>query len=126
MSGGTEKIFYPFVVQQFQEEGLVEGTDYTRYAGRINADQDIGKIFSIGVSSLFSNSMNNLGSGSVIPEAVNQSPLGLPYDANGNIIFLPISDGIRSNPLSELVPGKRIDERRITGFSYCFCWKQKY
>ena len=84
-----------------------------RYTGRINVDHQISKKFKIGVASLYSNVTDNWGSGSVISEAVNQTPLGLPYDANGNIIFLPISDGIRSNPLSELVPGKRIDERKI-------------
>lgn len=112
LSAGTEKSLIRMSFNNFKEEGLVKGTDYTRYAGRINADQDIGKIFRVGVSAIFARSIQNWGSGSVIPEAVNQSPLGLPYDANGNIIFLPISDGIRSNPLSELVPGKRIDERK--------------
>jgi TonB-linked SusC/RagA family outer membrane protein len=78
----------------------------------VNADHKLGTRFKVGVSTIFSKATTNWGSGSVISEAVNQSPLGLPYDANGNIIFLPISDGIRSNPLSELVPGKRIDERK--------------
>lgn len=112
LSAGTERSLIRMSFSNFKEKGIVDGTDYTRYSGRINADQDIGKIFRVGVSSIFSRGIQNYGSGSVIPEAVNQSPLGLPYDANGNIIFLPISDGIRSNPLSELVPGKRIDERK--------------
>lgn len=113
ISGGTEKTFVRLAFSNFKEDGLIEGTDYKRYTGRINVDHDINKKIRIGVSSLFSNSVQNWGSGSVISEAVNQSPLGLPYDADGNIIFLPISDGIRSNPLSELVPGKRVDERKI-------------
>jgi TonB-linked SusC/RagA family outer membrane protein len=112
LSAGTEKSLIRMSFGNFKEKGIVDGTDYTRYSGRINADQEIGKYFRVGISSIFSRGIQNYGSGSVIPEAVNQSPLGLPYDANGNIIFLPISDGIRSNPLSELVPGKRIDERR--------------
>jgi len=113
VSGGTDKTHIRLSFSNFQEDGLIEGTDLKRYTGRINVDHDISNRFKIGVSTLFSNSVNNWGSGSVISEAVNQTPLGLPYDANGNIIFLPISDGIRSNPLSELVPGKRIDERTI-------------
>jgi TonB-linked SusC/RagA family outer membrane protein len=112
ISGGTDKSSVLFSFSNFNEKGLVEGVDYKRYTARMNADQLIGKRFKVGVSILYSNVVQNWGSGSVIPEAVNQSPLGKPYDANGNIIFLPISDGIRSNPLSELVPGKRIDERR--------------
>ena len=65
------------------------------------------------MSNQLTHSIQNNGSGSVLSEAVNQTPLGLPYDASGAIIFLPISDGIRSNPLSELVPGKRIDEEKV-------------
>jgi TonB-linked SusC/RagA family outer membrane protein len=114
ISAGTEKTFLRIAFSNFKEEGLIEGTDYSRYTARINADHKIGTRFKVGVSSLFSKATTNWGSGSVIPEAVNQSPLGLPYNANGEIIFLPISDGIRSNPLSELVPGKRIDERKTT------------
>ena len=113
LSGGSENTFIRLAFSNFKEDGLVEGTDYRRYTGRINVDQNIGKRFKVGVSSLFSNSIQNWGSGSVISEAVSQSPLGQPYDADGKIIFLPISDGIRSNPLSELVPGKRVDERKI-------------
>lgn len=113
LSAGSEKTFLMMALSYFKEDGLIEGTDYGRYTARINADHDISKTFRVGVSTLFSNVKTNWGSGSVISEAVNQSPLGLPYDANGEIIFLPISDGIRSNPLSELVPGKRVDERKI-------------
>ena len=117
ISGGTEKTRVFVAFSNFKEDGLIEGVDYKRYTGRINADHEISKRFKVGVSSLYSNVTDNWGSGSVISEAVNQTPLGLPYDAEGNIIFLPISDGIRSNPLSELVPGKRIDERKI---NVCF------
>ena len=114
ISGGTDKTYLRLGFNNFQEDGLIEGVDYKRYTGRINVDHRISDRFKVGVSSIFSNTTQNFGSGSVIPEAVNQSPLGLPYDAAGNIIFLPISDGIRSNPLSELVPGKRIDERKTS------------
>jgi TonB-linked SusC/RagA family outer membrane protein len=112
VSGGTEKSSVNVALGYYKEDGLIKGTDYGKYTARVNFDHTISKMFKVGVSSLISNSTQNLGSNSVISEAVNQTPLGLPYDANGNIIFLPISDGIRSNPLSELVPGKRVDERK--------------
>jgi len=114
LSAGTEKSSLRLAFSNYKEKGLIEGTDYNKYTARVNADQEIGRFIKVGISSIISNSKQNWGSSSVIPEAVNQSPLGLPYDKDGNIIFLPISDGIRSNPLSELVPGKRVDERKIT------------
>jgi TonB-linked SusC/RagA family outer membrane protein len=111
IAGGTEKTQVNFALSYFNEDGLIEGTDYTKYTARINADHQISKVFKIGISSIFSSSEQNWGSGSTISEAVNQTPLGVPYDDQGNLIFLPISDGIRTNPLNELVPGKRVDER---------------
>jgi TonB-linked SusC/RagA family outer membrane protein len=114
ISGGNDKTRVYVAFNNFQEDGLIKGVDYKRYSGRINVDHEISKMFKVGVSSVYSNATTNWGSGSVISEAVNQTPLGLPYDADGKLIFLPISDGIRSNPLSELVPGKRVDERKIT------------
>jgi TonB-linked SusC/RagA family outer membrane protein len=112
ISGGTDRTYLRVAFSNFKENGLIEGTDFSRYTARVNADHKIGTRFKVGVSSIFSKAKTNWGSGSVISEAINQSPLGLPYDAEGKIIFLPISDGIRSNPLSELVPGKRIDQRK--------------
>ena len=100
----------------------MDGTDYGKFTGRINADHEISKMFKVGISSIISNSTQNYGSGSAISEAVNQTPLGLPYDVDGNIIFLPISDGIRSNPLSELVPGKRVDERKTNRVFFGSKW----
>lgn len=113
ISGGTEKSSIIVAFSNFKEEGLMDGTDYGKYTGRINADHEISKMFKVGISSIISNATQNFGSASAISEAVNQTPLGLPYAADGSIIFLPISDGIRSNPLSELVPGKRVDETKI-------------
>lgn len=113
IAGGSEKTQVNFAFSYFNEDGLVEGTDYTKYTSRINADHQISKIFKVGISSIFSLSEQNWGSGSTIPEAVNQTPLGMPYDDQGALIFLPISDGIRTNPLSELVPGKRVDQRDV-------------
>ena len=113
VAGGNDKTQFNISLGYYNEEGIVDGVDFRRITSRINVDHTINKTFKVGTSTLFSTSVQNWGSGSVVSEAVNQTPLGLPYDDEGNIIFLPISDGIRSNPLSELVPGKRIDERKF-------------
>src|SRR5690606_19503380 len=113
VAGGNDKTQFNLSLGYYDEEGIVDGIDFRKVTSRINVDHTINKTFKVGTSTLFSTSVQNWGSGSVVSEAVNQTPLGLPYDAEGNIIFLPISDGIRSNPLSELVPGKRVDERKF-------------
>jgi TonB-linked SusC/RagA family outer membrane protein len=114
VNGGNDKSQFNMSLGYFNQGGTIDGMDFTKFTARINFDQHIGKKVKVGMSNQITNSLLNNGSGSVLSEAVNQTPLGLPYDDQGNIIFLPISDGIRSNPLSELVEGKRIDEEKIT------------
>ena len=112
-SGGNEKTQFSMSVGYFKQGGTIKGMDFTKLTARINLDHQISKRFKVGMSNQLTNSIQNNGSDGVMSEAVNQTPLGLPYDASGAIIFLPISDGIRSNPLSELVDGKKIDEEKI-------------
>lgn len=112
VAGGSEKTQFNIALGYYDEDGTIDGMDYRKYTARLNVDHSISKIIKVGMSTLFSTSVQNWGSGSVISEAVNQTPLASPYDDQGELKFLPISDGIRSNPLNELVPGKRIDERK--------------
>jgi len=112
-NGGNEKTQFNIAIGYFNEDGTIDGMDFTKLTARINLDHQVSKRIKVGMSNQLTHSIKNNGSGSVMSEAVNQTPLGLPYDGQGNIIFLPISDGIRSNPLSELVPGKRIDEEKV-------------
>ncbi len=112
-NGGNEKTQFNISLGYFKQGGTIDGMDFTKLTSRINLDHQISKRFKVGMSNQLTHSIRNNGSNSVLSEAVNQTPLGLPYDATGAIIFLPISDGIRSNPLSELVPGKRIDEEKV-------------
>ncbi len=112
-NGGNDKTQFNMSLGYFNQQGTISGMDFTRMTGRINIDHQISKRFKAGMSNQFTHSVQNRGSNAVMSEAVNQTPLGLPYDASGNIIFLPISDAIRSNPLSELVPGKKVDEETV-------------
>jgi TonB-linked SusC/RagA family outer membrane protein len=113
VSGGNDKSQVNLSLGYFNEDGIVDGMDFEKLTARLNVDHQISRKFKTGMSMMYSHSLQNWGSGSVVSEAVNQTPLGLPYDSEGNLLFLPISDGIRSNPLSELVPGKRVDERKF-------------
>jgi TonB-linked SusC/RagA family outer membrane protein len=113
VNGGNDKTQFNMSLGYFKQGGTIEGMDFTKITARINVDQQISKRFKVGMSNQLTHSIQNSGSPAVMSEAVNQSPLGVPYDDAGNLIFLPISDAIRSNPLNELVPGKMIDEEKI-------------
>jgi TonB-linked SusC/RagA family outer membrane protein len=113
VNGGNEKTQFNMGVGYFKQEGTITGMDFTKYTARVNLDQQISKRFRAGMSNNFTHSLDNNNIGSALSEAVNQSPLGDPYEADGvTPRFQPIGDGIRSNPLSELVKGKRIDETK--------------
>ena len=114
INGGTEKTQFNVSVGYYNEEGMIKTMGFKKFTGRVNLDHQINKIFKIGTSTLLSHSLQERGgANTALDEAVNQTPLGLPYNADGSLKFLPISDGIRSNPLNELVKGKRIDDRNI-------------
>ncbi|MEM9833384.1 MAG: TonB-dependent receptor, partial [Bacteroidota bacterium] len=112
--GGTEKTQYGLSLGYFNEEGIISILDFERINGTITLDHQINDVFKIGLSSIISSSTQNFGNGNVMQEALANNPLGVPFDEDGNIRFLPTNDGIRTNPLSELVEDAFIDERKAT------------
>lgn len=118
--GGNEKTQFNMSVGYFKEQGIITNQDYERTTARVNLDHKISKIFKAGASTFISVSEQNWGSDATMGEAVNNNPLGMPYFLNDEgtevtgLNFLPIADGIRTNPYNELVDGAMIDERDYT------------
>ncbi len=110
--GGTEKTQFNVALGYFKEEGIISVLDYERINGTINLDHQINDVFKVGLSTITSYSTQNFGNGSIMGEALSNNPLGVPYDEEGNLRFLPTNDGIRTNPLNELVENAFIDERK--------------
>ena len=113
-NGGSENTQYNVSLGYFKEDGIIDLMDFERITGRINLDHRINDTFKFGISMLLSNSLNNWGSSAVVGEALSNNPLGQPFNDDGSVRFLPTNDGIRTNPLSELVPGAYVDERLST------------
>ena len=111
INGGNEKTRFLISGNYFDEEGLISTQGFTRYSLRINLDHEINDRVRIGTSTVLSRSIENRGT-NPLTEALLNNPLGVPYDEEGEVIFLPVNDGIRTNPLSELVPNAVIEERR--------------
>lgn len=114
--GGSENTKFNISLGYFDDIGIIHGQDFTRYSIRVNVDQKISDRFKVGVSSFGSlsqrNGMDINPYGGVNYGAITSNPLGAPYDANGNINFQLTSDGVKSNPLSELVPGAVINRNK--------------
>lgn len=114
VNGGSESTQFNFSLGYFDEQGIISNMDFQRITGRINLDHKISNIFKTGVSFLATNSTQNWGSNATMNEALANNPLGVPFDADGNLRFLPTNDGIRTNPLNELVENAYVDERVAT------------
>lgn len=115
VSGGSENTQFNMSLGYFDEQGIISNMDFQRLTGRINLDHKISKIFKAGISFLATSSTQNWGSSATLGESLANNPLGVPYDeATGDLLFLPTNDGIRTNPLAELVENAYVDERRVT------------
>lgn len=111
LRGGTAKTQFNIALGYFDEQGIISNMDFSRLTARVNLDHKIDKTFSAGVSFLATNTVQNFGSNATMGEALANNPLGVPYDAEGNLLLLPTNDGIRTNPLNELVENAVVDRR---------------
>jgi len=127
VAGGSEKTQFAVSGNYFKEKGIIKTTDFTRYTFRVNLDHQINDHIRIGTSTFGVYSVNNgadspnndnqsglYGGNGFHPYggALSENPLGKPFDDEGNMIFLPTPDGLRSNPAAEIVPGANIAETK--------------
>lgn len=109
ISGGSDKTTFFVSANYFNDKGVIINQDYTRYTFRANIDHSINKKIKFGTSTLVSYSERNGENFNPLGGALAENPLGKPFDEDGNIIFLPTSDGLRTNPFAEIVPGAQED-----------------
>ena len=113
--GGSEKTQFNISAGYFDEQGIIDNMDYQRITGRMNLDHTISNTFKAGLSFSLSNSIQNWGSSATMGEALSNVPLAIPYQEDGvTPRFLPTNDGIRTNPLNEILDNAYIDERKVT------------
>ncbi|SHE71606.1 TonB-linked outer membrane protein, SusC/RagA family [Fodinibius roseus] len=112
ISGGNENTRFHVSFGALQEQGILAPEDFSRYNIQINVDMDVTDKLTIGTTTLGSYSVRNGGDRNFYSEAVDNSPLGSPFDEEGNLVFQPINDGQRSNPLIEVLPDTYVDEEK--------------
>ncbi|PHN05710.1 SusC/RagA family TonB-linked outer membrane protein [Flavilitoribacter nigricans] len=115
LRGGSEKTQFNISLGYFDEDGIIDNMDYSRLSGRLNLDHTLNDIFKAGVSFTLSSSTQNWGSSATMGESLGNVPVGFAYQDDGvTPRFLPTNDGIRTNPLNEILPGAFVDERKVT------------
>ncbi|MXV52274.1 SusC/RagA family TonB-linked outer membrane protein [Pedobacter sp. HMF7647] len=112
--GGNDNTKYAASANYYDEKGVIDGLDFERFNLKLNLDQNIGKKIKIGLSTIATLGQRNGASINYLGQSLVNSPLTVPYDANGNLVFKNSNDALLSNPLSEVVPGANVDELNRT------------
>ncbi|MGK7396403.1 MAG: SusC/RagA family TonB-linked outer membrane protein [Candidatus Cyclobacteriaceae bacterium M3_2C_046] len=116
LSGGTNETQFYISGGFFQQEGIVIGTDYTRFNGRVNVDHSINERFRIGAKVTTSRAVNNRVPGDqsingVLPNSISKPPVYQIRDEEGNYLeqgFWPNPVAIGNEALNELVSLRNI------------------
>jgi TonB-linked SusC/RagA family outer membrane protein len=103
VSGATQSTRYYVTGGFLNVEGIAVNDKYTRATSRVNIDNDITKWLTFGTRTSIayndrSGAFPNMG------DVFNISPLGVPYDEDGNLTIRPIYyEPNHSNPLAPLL-----------------------
>ena len=108
-SGGDEKTQYSVSGNIFQQDGIIVGSDFTRYSLRFTFDRQLNKRLKVGASVGYNHTINNTvptdTPGGFFPGVVNTaltfSPVLPVYDEEGNYTLTdPNADAWLDNPVA--------------------------
>jgi TonB-linked SusC/RagA family outer membrane protein len=103
ITGGNDRGQFAVSGAMEKQIGITLGQQFDRKQMRVNFEGQARSRFRAGGSALLSRSLQNLGRGDgLYGEAINDTPLSVPYDSLGNIVFKPTPDAQRDNPLSDV------------------------
>lgn len=117
VAGGTDQTQYAISGGYFNQTGIYNGQSFERYTVKLSIDQQLGKIFKVGLNSLNTYSLRKGESANPMAQALRASPLASPYDSAGNILntYVPGSANQVWNPLADLIPGAAVEDRKRLG-----------
>lgn len=112
INGGTEKTQFSITGSTVDQQGIIKGSDYSRYSLDFNINHAISKKLTVSLATIMTRTMNdqlNDGTGSnrgqsMISGAISAPPTLTPYNSDGSYRVLPtaypfIASGI-VNPLN--------------------------
>jgi TonB-linked SusC/RagA family outer membrane protein len=112
VQGGNERTAFYISGSYFKDNGVSPGLDYSRTTIRANVDHQISDRFKMGISTFGMFSTRNGANWNPYNFALQQNPLGTPYNADGSLLFSQTNDALLTNPLFEIIPGAQVDEQR--------------
>jgi TonB-linked SusC/RagA family outer membrane protein len=117
VTGGSDKTQYAISGGYFNQTGIYYGQSFERYTVKLSIDQQLGRIFKVGLNSLNTYTVRKGESANPMAQALRASPLASPYDSAGNILntYVPGSANQVWNPLADLIPGAAVENRKRLG-----------
>ncbi|WP_242696297.1 SusC/RagA family TonB-linked outer membrane protein [Longitalea luteola] len=117
VTGGTDQTQYAISGGYFTQTGIYQGQSFERYTVKLSLDQQLGRMFKVGLNSLNTYTLRKGESANPMGQALRASPLASPYDSAGNILnaYVPGSANQVWNPLADLIPGAAVENRKRLG-----------
>ena len=113
ISSGTKNSSVYTSFNLFDQNGVIENSDYTRVTARVNLDQRVNNWFKIGMNTSFQYSNgDNPNVGGVLLTSITTSPLGQIYNEDGTLRYLPGGFEENKNPLIDIYETNTRSENR--------------
>jgi TonB-linked SusC/RagA family outer membrane protein len=101
-AGGTDKLKAYFSLDYYREKGVLKFDEMKRFTGRMNLDYQVNKILKVGTQTQFTH-YDQSKRFNPMSKAFSVTPISPAYDANGNLILLPLNLA-QPNPLADEQP----------------------
>ncbi len=113
VSGGSENVTYYLSGSYYDEEGIIQNSDFNRYAFRANLEANLTPTLKLGLSSTVARNLRNQMANTPFDAALRFSPLIEPYGEGGEFDPYPNPrEGLLANPLLNYQLLQYIDETK--------------
>ncbi|MEX6690792.1 TonB-dependent receptor [Danxiaibacter flavus] len=125
-SGGSDKGTYLVSLNYTDQKGLIKTSDYKRFGGRVNVEQNVKSWLKIGTNTSFIRSTNDVPSGDVFNMAINANPLLPINDTMQYLKWADITDQGWYNPIKSLSLISNNNMNRLISSNYISLNPVKY
>ena len=118
MSGGSDKGNYYLSFGYTDQEGIVKSSNYKKYSGRVNLEQNVKSWLKVGTNTSYTRSVNDLVDGKVFGVARGANPLLPISDEHLYLAWGNNWDINSENPIKTLTLDKDTYKSRIFSSNY--------
>ncbi|MFT3737409.1 MAG: TonB-dependent receptor [Breznakibacter sp.] len=101
-AGGSEKNRYAVVASYYDQKGILANTDFKRFTGRINLDNQLTKRLKTGTYVTGTKSHANVAPSGIVSSLLIMPPTATIYEADGSYTLRNPFENIISNPIASL------------------------